>query len=97
MARITRTSRAKLDILEIWFFIAEDSLDAADRLVGQFDEALLMLATAPEAARRRPELGRGLRSFPVGSYLIIYRPISGGIEVIRVIHGARDIDRIFDG
>jgi toxin ParE1/3/4 len=36
-----------------------------------------------------------LRSFPVGSYVIFYRPIEEGIEVIRVLHSARDIEDIF--
>ena len=43
----------------------------------------------------RPELGRDLRSFPVGDYLLIYRPVKEGIELVRVVHGARNLRRIF--
>jgi toxin ParE1/3/4 len=35
-----------------------------------------------------------LRSFPVGNYVIFYREVSEGIEIIRVLHGARDIEGI---
>lgn len=46
--------------------------------------------------RKRDELVPNLRSFPVGNYLIFYRPINQGIEVLRVLHGARDIPSIFE-
>jgi toxin ParE1/3/4 len=36
-----------------------------------------------------------LRSSPVGSYLVFYLPLPDGIEVIRVLHGSRDLDRLF--
>jgi plasmid stabilization system protein ParE len=43
----------------------------------------------------RGELAAGLRSFPVGAYLIFYRQIEGGIQITRVLHGARDIASLF--
>jgi toxin ParE1/3/4 len=42
--------------------------------------------------RERPDIRRDLRSFPVGSYVIFYVPLPGGIEVVRVTHGRQDID-----
>jgi toxin ParE1/3/4 len=51
-----------------------------------------MLVQNPMAGRDRPELQRGLRSFPVGSYLIFHLPLSDGIEVVRVMSGRQDID-----
>jgi toxin ParE1/3/4 len=42
--------------------------------------------------RSRPELATGLRSFPVGRYVIFYVPLSKGVEIVRVFHGARDVD-----
>jgi len=46
--------------------------------------------------RCRDELAPGLRSLPVGNYVVFYRGREGGIEVIRVLHGARDIDALFN-
>ena len=45
--------------------------------------------------RRRDELLEELRSFPVDDYLIFYRPIEGGIEILRVISGYRDLSGLF--
>jgi len=46
--------------------------------------------------RARPELGHGLRSFVVGQYVVFYRPSTKGIEIVRVLHGARDIGATFE-
>jgi len=51
-----------------------------------------MLVQNPLAGRERPDLQRGLRSFPVGSYLVFYVPASDGVEIVRVMHGRQDID-----
>ncbi len=51
-----------------------------------------MLLQNPLAGRARAELGKDLRSFPVGNYIIFYLPLSDGIEVVRVLHGRQDID-----
>jgi len=45
---------------------------------------------------RDPELLDGLRSFPIGKYVIFYVPRSRGIEVVRVLHGARDLKLFFE-
>jgi toxin ParE1/3/4 len=54
-----------------------------------------LLAQHPHLERRREELAAGLRSFPMGRYLVFYRPIEDGIEIVRVLHASRDIDNIF--
>lgn len=91
MARILRTRESRLDFDEIWDYIAPRDLAAADRLIDQLEARLNLIATAPDMGRQVEELAPNLRSFPVGSYLIFYRPIDDGIQLIRVIHGARDI------
>jgi toxin ParE1/3/4 len=84
------------DILEIWDYIADDSLDAADRWIDRLDVQFQLLATQPLMGRARPELEQALRSFPFGRYGIFYAPLADGIDVVRVLHGARDIDALFD-
>ncbi len=95
MPRITRRSLAEADILEIWDYIADDSIDAADRWVDRLDEQLGLLAEQPMMGRSRDELSPGVRSFPLGRYVIFYAPLDDGIDVIRVLHGARDVDAVF--
>jgi toxin ParE1/3/4 len=54
-----------------------------------------LLASQPLLGQLRPEFAPNLRSFSAGSYVIFYRPVRAGIEVMRVIHSARNIDTLF--
>ena len=96
MPRVTRRPLAEADILEIWDYIADDSLAAADRWVDRLDEQFRMLAAQPMMGRAREELAPGVRSFPFGRYVVFYMPLNDGIDVVRVLHGARDIDAVFN-
>jgi len=91
MPRILRTRESRLDYDEIWDYIAPRDLAAADRLIDHFDATLNVIASSPNMGRNVQELATNLRSFPIGSHLIFYRPIEDGIQLIRVLHGARDI------
>jgi toxin ParE1/3/4 len=60
-----------------------------------FHEHYQRLSEHFEMGRLRPEFGRDIRSFPFErNYLIVYRPIEGGIEILRFLHGSRDIDKL---
>lgn len=89
MAHVYRTLQSVLDVTEIAAYIAQDSLSASDQWVDVLTEKLVMLAETPALGRRRPRLAKQLRSFPYGHYMIFYRIRPDGIEVIRVLHGAR--------
>lgn len=91
MPSIYRTRESRLDYEEIWHFIALKNADAAEHLLHQFDAKLETLASHPLLGRSAEELAPKLRIFPVGNYLIFYRPVSDGIQLIRVLHGAREI------
>ncbi len=100
--RVIRSPQAKLDLVEQAVWIAADNLDAAERFLTAAERAFEELASLPSVGRERrfrsPELA-GVRSLPIPGFenwLIFYRPMDVGIQVIRVLHGARDIDSIFD-
>ena len=95
MSRILRTKTCDADLLEIASYISSDNPAAADALIGTCHEKFLMLADFPSLGRQRPELGQRIRSQPVGNYVIFYRPIEDGILVLRVLHGSRNLRRIF--
>lgn len=86
---------AQRDIQAIDDYISADSPDAADRLLESFRSAFELLATYPAAGRLRDELRPGVRSFPAGNYVIFYRLAGDMIEILRVLHGSRDIDAAF--
>ncbi len=86
--------RALVDLAEIWAFIAEDSVKHADRFAALIDSQFRTLARQPHMGRSRPELATELRSFPVGQHVIFYLPLPKGVEIVRVLHGARDIDSV---
>lgn len=92
MPAVIRTPRARRDLAEIWEFTAPRNPWAADELLRTIQVKAELLARSPHLGRHRDELAPGLRSFPVGRYILFYRQTEGGIEVIRVLHGARDLD-----
>jgi toxin ParE1/3/4 len=83
--------RAKADLCDIWQFIAEDSDEQADAFIDLIDLKFNVLALHIGLGRRREELAHGLRSFPVGRYVIFYLAIPGGVQIVRVLHSARDV------
>jgi toxin ParE1/3/4 len=83
---------AREDMAQIWDFVSERNLHAADALLDRFLEVAEMLAGQPHAGRARPELRPKLRSFPIGDYVMFYEPLASSIEIVRVLHGHRDID-----
>ena len=96
MSRVEKTGEARGNLLEIWIYVSRDSVSAADRVVDTIDEKCDLLAEFSEMGRRRDDLELGIRVFPVGKYAICYRPITDGIEIVRVLHFSRDIEALFD-
>jgi toxin ParE1/3/4 len=94
MPRILKRPLARTDLEEIWDFIADHSQERADSFVDRLDESIQTLALNPNLGRQRNELAEGLRSFPVGRYLI-YFPLPDGIDIVRVLHGSRDLSPLF--
>lgn len=90
------TPQAIQDLEEIHDFIAADNALAALKLLDLFEEKFQIIAQSPEMGRKREELAPKLRSFPAGKHVIFYRCGQKRIEVIRVLHGSRDIEAIFE-
>ena len=97
MSQLRVSPRAREDLLEIWGYIADDSEANADGFIDRIYETMELLARQPGLGRHRDELAAGIQSFPVGRYIIFYRVAAGAVEIVRVLHGARDIENIFEG
>ena len=97
MPAILRTSQANVDLTEIALRIAEENPTAADHWLDIINAKCQLLAQMPDLGRKRNDLAPGLRGLPVGNYVIFYRALpNDGIQLIRVLHGARDIPEILD-
>ena len=97
MTPIRISADAENDLDAIWLYIANDSAVNADLFLDRLVMTLTTtLSTLPLAGRARDEFGVGLRSFPVENYVAFYRVNKGAVEIIRIIHGARDLGTIFN-
>ncbi len=95
MNQVKIAEEAEADLLEIWIFTAQDNVEAADQLLDRIYGTCQTLARSPNMGRDRSDLARGVRSFPVGTYLIFYRKARRGIEIARILSGFRDLPPLF--
>lgn len=97
MGRFVLTPAARADLNEIFDYISRDNPDAAHRVLEELRAAMQKLARMPDMGHFRRDLVSGpLRFWSVYSYLIIYRPEARPLQVVRVLHGARDVQRILE-
>ena len=91
------SSKAAEELDDIWHNLATESnsFDVADRFIDSLTDHFFMLAKHPLIGRTREELRPGYRGFPVGQYLILYRVLDTGVEIMHVLHGRRDLDGFF--
>jgi plasmid stabilization system protein ParE len=83
---------AEFDLDEIWEYIAQDNIEAADRWVEKLFDAFETIARNPEIGHGRKDLtAYPVLFWPVGAYLILYRVHRAELEIIAVTQGARDI------
>lgn len=92
------TPQASDDLLEIWQYIAADNPKAADRVEDAVYDACALIAKSPLAGQVRKELtALPLRFWTLSrypNYLIVYDPAATPLQIIRILHGRRDVKRI---
>ena len=102
MTSIQKRPQVIRDLIELATYMAEDNMDASDRFLVATEETSKQLAQTPNMGKRcqfshpnlidvRQQAIKGFRR-----YLIFYRLIDSEVEILRVIHGARDIEDILD-
>jgi toxin ParE1/3/4 len=96
MSEIIKLSRANDDLAEIWDYIADNSETQANLFIDLIDQKLRLLAEQPNLGRARGELAENMRSFPIGRYVVFYIVMPSCIQIVRVLHGARDLAPIFE-
>lgn len=89
---IVRNARAEDDLIAIWQCIARDSETAADRLLDRIEARWQQLAAYPFSGAPRDDVAPGIRHLVVGDYLTLYRVGGDAVEILRVLHGHRNIE-----
>ena len=89
--RFQVSKKAELELDEIFVYWAKRAgLEVADRLIDSIEDRFALISDYPVIGRICDDLAPGVRSFPVGNYLVYYRKRRGIIQILRILHGARD-------
>jgi addiction module RelE/StbE family toxin len=98
MSRCEFSPQARADLLQIHDRIAQDNPANALRFVDRLEQQCYRLADHPYMGRSRSDLGPGFRSFvvPGTRYLIIYRVVEDGVQIIHVRQGGQDLNRLLN-
>ena len=95
MARVRYSKLASNDLFEYSEFIARDKPVAAYEWVQKIEGVCATLAAHPEMGQTRTSKNHGpCRSFTSGNYVIFFRAIEGGVEIIRIVRGGLDLDNV---
>ncbi len=98
MSEAIISPEALQDMSDIYHFIALDNPEAANRIICSFEANIALLAKEPELGQMKPRL-RHLRlwvitEFP--NYLVFYREKNKQVEIVRIVHGARDLPSLLN-
>lgn len=94
MANLVILPTARADLIEIGDFIALDNPGRAVTFIDEIEARLIQIAERPESFPARDELHVGLRSARHGRYLIFFAENGDEVQIVRVLHGTRDLPRI---
>jgi len=86
------TRRALQDLAELWLVIAADNPPAADEMLDRIAKKAMMAASYPYLGKLRPDIAPDMRILVETPYILLYRPFAGGAQIVRILHGARDIE-----
>ena len=98
MRRLVYSNEAMRDLVAIADYIDDLSgnIETGLRVTQRLRGYCLKLAGSPlMQGRSRPDLGEGLRSVPRESYVIVFKCTSARLDVVNIIHSARDIEAMF--
>lgn len=84
------------DLESISSYFAEVNVEAGERLLKSFNKRCQQLANFPSMGRAYDDVQVGLRGLPLEGYIILYRLLDDGIEIVRVANGRQDLRSMFD-
>jgi toxin ParE1/3/4 len=93
--RVSALAQADLDQIWDYLFTESGSTEIARRQILAIVERFILLSDHPHLGRPREDLRPGLRSFPVGDYVVVYSVKERDVMILRVVHGRRDMEELF--
>lgn len=96
MSSFTLAPEVHQDLAAVWDYIGVEKCSpaAAHHVVERLFEAFASLARQPLLGEQRDDLGANVRAFVIRPYVVLYRPITNSVQIIQVVHSARDIQAI---
>jgi toxin ParE1/3/4 len=96
VSRLLLSPLAARDLEEIGDFLFTHNPQAAVEIVERFWKVSRMLRENPKLGQARPDLSEGLRHFPMRPYIVFYRAIENGVEIVRFVDGRRDLGTLIN-
>ena len=96
MKRLVIAPAARDDLMAIGAFIADDNPARALSYIAELEAKTRQIAERPASFPGRDDISPGLRAAVHGRYLLLFRELDDEVRIVRVIHGARDLPRMFD-
>jgi toxin ParE1/3/4 len=96
MSQFIISPTASQDLEEIVDFLSDQSLDAGEQFLAEFDQKCRHLSRFPNMGRSYADLAPQLRGILIQTYIIFYRRFEDGIEIVRVVSGYRNLSVVFD-
>jgi toxin ParE1/3/4 len=94
VGRVRFTRRAREDLLGIWLYIEQRNPRVADQVYDRIEKSCELLRDHPQIGPARPEFGEGARALVIDRWIALYRLVEDGVQVVRIIDGARDLTRL---
>lgn len=95
MTALSALPQFENDLLDVWLTIAVDNPAAADAMIDRIWERCQALRQQPKMGPSRADIAPDCRQLSVGAYLVLYRITDDTVELVRVIHGRRDLAAVF--
>ena len=95
MSKYIISAEASRDLDNICDYFASHNVRAGERFVNAFEKKCRNLVSFPNMGRSYHEIEPSLRGIPLDNYIILYRVIAGGIEIVRVVSGYQDLESLF--
>ena len=96
MSRYTISPSASRDLSAIVDYFASTNVEAGERFLASFARKCQNLIEFPMIGRSYDEIRTELRGVPLKKYIIFYRITTNGLEIVRVVHGSRKLELLFE-